>query len=160
MLPSQRYSTWAKNRSVRLAGHDYRAHAPYHVIIQAANGKAPFRSSDLAQMACRHIFLFSELLRFYLGAFCLMPDHLHLLFSPADSGLSVSAIVGRYKGRTTNESWKLGWSGRLWQRRFYDHIVRRDESVPDTARYIIENPERAGLPPGYEYRWHDPMVAV
>ena len=73
-----------------------------------------------------------------------MPDHLHVLLSPDRSGMSLGDLIGRIRGTTTNESWKLGWSGQLWQKRFYDHIVRKSEGVTEVARYIFENPDRKG----------------
>jgi hypothetical protein len=33
----------------------------------------------------------------------------------------------------------------LWQRSYYDHILREDEDVVGVARYVLENPVRAGL---------------
>jgi REP element-mobilizing transposase RayT len=87
-----------------------------------------------------------------------MPDHLHLLCSPDQSGLTIGSIIGRYKGLTTSESWRCGLSGRLWQARYFDHIVRKTENVCNVARYIYENPDRKGLSPEYPYRWVHPNL--
>ncbi|MFC5526621.1 transposase [Rhodanobacter ginsengisoli] len=46
------------------------------------------------------------------------------------------------------------FEGRLWEKGFHDHALRRDESVEKAARYIIANPVRAGLvrdPMDYPY---------
>jgi len=153
-----RYKTWSRNRSVRLTGHDYRENLPYHVIIHARRGARPFDIQQLSEMVCRELTTMSNRLSIYLGAYCLMPDHMHILLSPAGSNLSLGEFVGRFKGRTTNESWRLGWKGRLWQARFYDHIVRRGESVAETARYIIENPQRAGDRCERALCWFDPVL--
>ncbi|GMU34524.1 MAG: transposase [Planctomycetia bacterium] len=152
------YRMWSRSRSVRLPGYDYREHAPYHITICAIPGSRPFDDEHRAEMVCRTLREYSESLRFYLAAYCLMPDHMHVLLSPAGSGLSVGQFIGRFKGKTTNESWKLDWRGPLWQPRFHDHIVRRDESIRDTARYIIENALKAGFGEAYPHRWADPDV--
>ena len=79
-----------------------------------------------------------------LLAYCLMPDHMHLLVQPED-GVDVVAFVRRVKSRTTRIYWSEGEAGRLWQRGFYDHVLRGDEDVLHTARYVLANPVRAGL---------------
>jgi hypothetical protein len=49
------------------------------------------------------------------------------------------------KGMTTNRSRKIGWHGKLWQPRFYDHIVRAEENLRPIAEYILANPPRKKL---------------
>ncbi len=75
---------------------------------------------------------------------------------PACSAPAVGpARDARASTATTNESWKLGWGGRLWQPRFYDHIVRKSEGIAEVARYIFENPDRKGLADDYPFRFVD-----
>src|SRR5688572_33482436 len=57
----------------------------------------------------------------WVGAYCLMPDHLHFVSGSKREGSSVLIFVERFKGKTTNASWQHGWSGRLWQKRRHDH---------------------------------------
>jgi REP element-mobilizing transposase RayT len=54
-------------------------------------------------------------------------------------------FVRRFKGRSTRVFWQHGGKGKLWQRGFYDHILRAEEGLPEVARYILANPVRAGL---------------
>mgnify|MGYP003730669011 CR=1 FL=1 len=77
--------------------------------------------------------------------YCLMPDHLHFLVSVAEEGASVLVFTERFKGKTTNASWKSGWQGKLWQPRYYDHVIRKEESLVKIAQYILDNPVRKGL---------------
>jgi putative transposase len=74
-----------------------------------------------------------------------MPDHLHFLVSPRQDGISVLTFTDQLKGKATNRSWKAGWQGKLWQPRYYDHVIRTDESLVAIARYIVENPVRKGF---------------
>ncbi len=148
-----KYRTWGRNRSVRLPDFDYTDHAPYHVTVRAHPGTAPFGQSPIAEMVCITLTEFLEEVGAYLGAFCLMPDHLHVLLSPDCSKLLLGDVVGRFKGLTTNKSWTVGWSGALWQPRFHDHIVRKREGITAVAQYIYENPDRKGLPEDYPYRF-------
>ena len=72
-------------------------------------------------------------------------NHIHFLISPEFDGVSVLTYVNQFKGKTTNFSWDIGWQGKLWQPRFYDHIVRTDENLLAIAEYILANPVRKGL---------------
>jgi REP element-mobilizing transposase RayT len=75
-------------------------------------------------------------------AACLMPDHLHWLIADAREMIT---SVRRLKSFSTSVAWHQGHCGRLWQRSFWDHVLRKDEDLSKVARYIIENPVRKGL---------------
>jgi REP element-mobilizing transposase RayT len=92
--------------------------------------------------------------RCWVGAYCLMPDHLHFVAGPVEHGAPLLTFVERFKGRTTNESWKHDVSGRLWQRRFHDHVVREAEGLEAIYDYVLNNPVNAGLVGEREdWRW-------
>jgi len=77
-------------------------------------------------------------------AYCVMPDHVHILVDAPDKygGIDfVKVVKGRFAG--SSRSAQLHTS--LLQRGFYDHILRKDENVMAVARYIIANPVRAGI---------------
>ena len=86
----------------------------------------------------------SARMRVTLIAYCLMPDHVHLLVRP-EGGENVVDFVRRVKSRATRVYWSEGGAGRLWQRGFYDHILREDEDLEHVVRYVLANPVRAGL---------------
>jgi REP element-mobilizing transposase RayT len=88
-------------------------------------------------------------------AYCLMPDHLHLLVAPG-SGNLVDLISG-WKRFTGGCLKRAGLDGPFWQRGFFDHALRREEDVRRVAEYIVHNPVRAGLTGrwrDYPYSWH------
>jgi REP element-mobilizing transposase RayT len=102
---------------------------------------------------------------FDLLAFCFMPDHVHLLVS-TDAGSDLVGLVHSFKQRTAwwfrNRDAAGGLKAspppgpRLWQKSYYDHVVRDDEALSAVVRYIIENPARARLvesPEDYPYSW-------
>jgi REP-associated tyrosine transposase len=68
----------------------------------------------------------------------LMPDHLHMLAS-FNAEFGMTKIVRNWKRYLAT---KLGIN---WQRDFFDHRLRSDESFSDKANYILQNPVRAGL---------------
>ncbi len=91
--------------------------------------------------------------RVVLHAFCLMPDHLHLLASPI-RGASLVDFVRAFKSRSTRLAWSWGQAGTIWQPRFYDHFMRGDEDTRHIAEYILNNPVRRGIVSEWrEYPW-------
>jgi len=90
-----------------------------------------------------------------LFAWCIMPDHVHLLVECEN----LAGFVRRFKGRATVAARSVDPDRRLWQRSFYDHLLRGDEDVLTVVRYIWGNPVRAGIvrKPG-EYRWSGSAV--
>jgi putative transposase len=51
-----------------------------------------------------------------------------------------------YFKQLTGYEFKRENGKRLWQKSYYDHILRKQESVAKVVRYILENPVRKGLP--------------
>jgi REP element-mobilizing transposase RayT len=74
-----------------------------------------------------------------------MPDHLHWLVQVSPLGL-LSSIVRNVKSHSARRIRVLRCSIEVvWQSGFHDHMMRKDENLVATARYIIANPVRAGI---------------
>jgi REP element-mobilizing transposase RayT len=71
--------------------------------------------------------------------FLLMPDHVHGLVSFPPSGKPLQAVVSQWK------EWSAKEIGIGWQRDFFEHRLRHDESRRQKADYILENPVRKQL---------------
>jgi REP-associated tyrosine transposase len=73
-----------------------------------------------------------------LPLFLLMPDHVHMLatFGP---NAGMGKVIRNWKRHTARHT------GIRWQRDFFDHRLRNDESLEEKAAYILNNPVRAGL---------------
>jgi putative transposase len=112
------------------------------ITIHAYNKLKPFTNDAINQMAINTLLSEQQRLRCRVYTYCLMPDHIHFLISPEIDGVSVLNYVDQFKGKTTNLSWDLGWNGKLWQPRYYDHVVRADEDLWAIGEYICENPVR------------------
>ena len=86
-------------------------------------------------------------------AHVILPDHLHWLVRPSD-GTSFSDLVRAVKRDVT---WRLkgtGIEGPLWQKRFYDHVIRDRDDLARHLDYVHYNPVKHGyaLRP-LDYRW-------
>jgi len=79
-----------------------------------------------------------------VGRYVIMPDHLHLFVCGPDD-LELGRWVGMLK-QCLEKQVVLGGSARhFWQRRFFDHVLRSDESYNQKWNYVRANPVRAGL---------------
>ena len=73
----------------------------------------------------------------------ILPDHVHWILRPQD-GMRFSDIVATVK---RNVSWRLkelGVRGPLWQRRFYDHVIRDENDLARHLDYVHFNPVKHG----------------
>jgi len=81
---------------------------------------------------------------FLLHAYCVMPDHMHILAEGGRLEANVLQFVRIFKIRTAFE-FRKARKLRLWEKSFYDHILRRADAVEDVASYIWWNPVRKNL---------------
>ncbi len=77
-------------------------------------------------------------------AYCLMPDHLHLL-ARTPAGIRFDEFIRHFKQLTGFRLPREGTAKWVWQPSYYDHAVRREEDLGEVADYIWSNPVRAGL---------------
>jgi putative transposase len=74
-------------------------------------------------------------------AYCLMPDHLHVVLSVTQPGGDAEKWVRYFKRETAVA---LGTPG-MWQRSYWDRHARVSEDVVAMVEYTLANPARAGL---------------
>ena len=84
----------------------------------------------------------------------IMSDHVHTVFQLREKQ-TLSKLIQSFKRFTTKQiNAKLARSRSVWQENYYDHGIRRDESLNEIIRYCYENPVRAGIvgqPKDYPY---------
>ena len=73
-----------------------------------------------------------------------MPDHVHLLAVGCQPSSNCRRFITRAK-QFSGYHYQRAFNERLWQRYGYEHVLRPSEDVFGVARYILENPIRAGL---------------
>ena len=138
-------TTWNHHRARPLRLERYPA-LPVHVILTTYRRYSLFRDARNAEPVFR---CFAEHERTL--ALALMPDHLHWLLADA-SGLP--DVMRRVKSFTTREVRRATGVGRIWQRSYFDAVIRDAALCGRVARYIVENPVRAGLcGEGRTYPW-------
>jgi REP element-mobilizing transposase RayT len=83
--------------------------------------------------------------RYHLLAWCVMPNHVHVLIE-TKSGVLLDGIVHSWKSFTANEANRLlGRKGAFWQREYFDRFIRDEKHLRATIEYIEQNPVKAGL---------------
>ena len=109
-------------------------HERRHLFVQLA----PVARSiaQIGHAACRDAFA--------VLAYCFMPDHLHLLVEGMSETSDLVAFARVVKQRTSYYCFRATKTP-VWQKGYYEHVLRNDESVLAVARYILANPVRAGL---------------
>ena len=155
-------------RSIRLWGYEYTQSGAYFITICTQNRDCLFgevvkgimNANEIGQMIQS---VWDELPQHYPGmdvdAFVVMPNHIHgiILLTPDKTGqpqgvaptMSLMDVVHRFKSLTTaryrqgvvQRRWQP-FPGRLWQRNYYEHIIRHEEALNRAREYIVLNPLR------------------
>lgn len=113
---------------------------------------------DLVVSAARHF----HQNRYVLHEIVCMPDHVHIILTPntRENGAewSISQIVHSLKGYTAHRiNQDRHRSGKLWQKGFYERVIRSERDLREKVRYVWENPLRGGLvedPALYPHTWN------
>ena len=117
---------------------------PHHVTQRGNRRQQTFFSDEDYAEYRRLMAAFCARCRTETWAYCLMPNHVHLIMVPSTpDGLrcTLGETHRRYT-RMINE--RQGWSGHLWQERFHSFVMDEPHLLA-AARYIERNPVRAGL---------------
>jgi len=83
--------------------------------------------------------------RYDLLAHVVMPNHVHALLTPKEEN-RLDKILHSWKSFTAKAiNQTLDRTGEVWQHESYDHILRTPDAAWAVARYIKENPAKAGI---------------
>lgn len=78
-----------------------------------------------------------------------MPNHIHAIIIIGCNGTetersrpfpTLSTIIGLYKSGVSKKIHKASPNLKIWQKSFYDKIIRNQKGYEEVCRYIIENP--------------------
>ena len=143
-------------KNIRLKNYDYQQNGLYFVTICIQN-----REHLLGEISNKGYFIYdagimvqsvwNNLPKYYKGInvhdFVVMPNHIHGIIELKNSDLNLSEIIRRFKTFTTyqyidgvhHKNWQLFYK-KLWQRNYYEHVIRNDESLEKLQQYILNNP--------------------
>jgi len=150
-------------RSIRLKGYDYSQSGAYFVTICINEGLPtlgeihdgqiyPSSAGEMVQTVWNEMPLYYPDVE--LDAFILMPNHLHGIIIlnhknivQTHTPMTLGDVIHRFKSLTTTKYRRgvneFGWTPfpkKLWQRNYYEQILRNEESLDKIRSYIFNNP--------------------
>lgn len=146
-----------KRKANRLANYDYSQNGAYFITI-CVKDKEPILSKikfnsiypNEIKLSKLGIIVANEILNIEkrfdntkVLDYVIMPNHIHLIIQLDDCSCSLGQIIGSFKSIATLQSKKIGYSNdKLFQRNYYDHIIRNEDDYLTKSNYIKNNPEK------------------
>jgi REP element-mobilizing transposase RayT len=112
--------------------------------LDAGRGECLLRSPQVAELVANTL-RFWDGKRYCMHAWCVMPNHVHVLVQLMP-GEGLAAIVSGWKSVSARRiNRMLHRRGEVWQREYYDHLVRNAGEFARAIDYVRTNPLKAGL---------------
>ena len=145
-------------KDIRLKDFDYSQDGIYFITICSENRKNIFSKIKIKQdlesataelteiglIAEKHIGLLEQRYNFIeIIAHTIMPNHIHLLISvlnETDKKEKISNIIRAYKSLVSTDCAKLLNKRNIFQRSYFDHVIRNEKDLYNTISYIEHNP--------------------
>ena len=151
-----------QRKNVRLQAYDYSTSAAYFVTVCTHDRRrllSSIRRGDpcgrpqpcLTEYGRIIVKCMDEAASLYSVSFdnyVIMPDHIHFICrwdddrATARVAPTLGRIVGALKSSAANQCRKAGLDGKLWQRGYYEHVIRSMQDYRETWEYIDGNPAR------------------
>ena len=147
-----------KRKSPRLTGYDYSTNGAYFITICTKDKKPIFGYVGADSISARTIRrTFIETIQKYpqiaSPIFTVMPNHFHAIITieraDMESAPTISEVIQSFKRYSTIECIKLVKKGKIskfdkqiWQRSFYDHVIRDEKGYIKIWNYIEGNPSK------------------
>lgn len=132
------------HKNMRLQPDNYRGEKTYFATLCFHNRRRIGSNPRVASWLVDCLRKIAAQKSFLVHAYCVMPDHLHLLIQGAAPDSDLMAFVELFKQDTGFRF--LAKTGRqLWQFKYYDRILRKVEAANRIAGYIWMNPVRQGI---------------
>jgi putative transposase len=128
----------------RLPAESYRGQQAYFLTLCVRDRKSVLSDSMLVSALLALLEETCAAHSFHVYAFCFMPDHLHLILVGESDSSELARLIRAFKEAASAVARKSGVSN-LWQKGFYDHVLRSGKSLDEAAWYIFLNPVRVGL---------------
>jgi putative transposase len=141
------------HKNIRLYAPLYTGQKSYFITLCCAHRHHLFANPTRTEQLIERLRSISTIYRFSIYAYCVMPDHFHALVKGLEDASNLLRFIKNLK-QITSDEYKKDHTGDLWQKKFYDHILRKHDRADAVAGYIWMNPVRARLcaaPQEYPY---------
>lgn len=155
-----------KRKNLRLVNYNYNQNGAYSITVCTDNKKhilshivGAIHESPEIQLS-KYGYIVDKIIkslpdRFSISVdnYVIMPNHIHLLItindpnvraiheSPLQQRSLISKVIGYLKMNASKEIHSSGYNGDIWQRSFYDHIIRNEIDYNEIWQYIDTNPK-------------------
>lgn len=160
-LPQSLVAQWREElRSLRassgLQTENYAQHdhgRRIHDALDRGYGSCFLREDRIAKII-EDALLHFDGARYALHAWCVMPNHVHTLFTPR-ADFKMSEILHSWKSFTAHECNKvLERTGKFWEREPFDRYIRNQRHFQNAVAYIENNPVKGRLfEEAKDWRW-------
>jgi len=137
-------------RIARIIGVGY----PHHIVQRGNNRERVFLDPGDYERYLSFLSKYSEEKEASVLAYCLMPNHIHLLVRPSEAEALPKMMLGITVCYSKYFNGENGRTGRLWECRYHSTVVDGDSYLWTVSKYIENNPVRAGIvkrPEDYPY---------
>lgn len=125
----------------------------YHIIIRGNNQQNIFNDDEDRLILLNRIQKYSSELNIHIYAYCLMNNHVHMLIGNANPNMSKFMLkLNTSYSRLFNMKYER--SGHLFQGRYLSKPVKNNAICMKVIRYILQNPQKAGLGRYDEFIWN------
>ena len=119
-------------------------HYPHHVTQRGNRRQRVFFNDEDYIFYKKTIAAALSQAQVELWAYCLMPNHVHLVVVPETEEGLCDLFSKAHRDYTRRINFREGWRGHLWQERFHSFVMDENYLLA-TVRYVELNPVRAGL---------------
>jgi len=132
-----------RHNAPRLHSFNYKGSYSYFLTLSCYKRNPYFLDSSTVHLLIPILITTSTKFDFTIYVYCFMPNHLHLL-TTGGADADLPRFVQAFKQKSSY-TFRCTKGMKLWQRSYYDHVLRHDEALADIAKYILNNPVRGGL---------------
>ena len=129
----------------RIKGYDYSQNNFYFITICTDQKKCIFgkvnslnKFGEIVEKALKKIEEHFSGIR--IDKYVIMPNHIHVIVEIAGKGSNLINAVGSFKSAVTKKIHETDPELKVWQRSFYDHVIRNQKSYEKIWNYIETNP--------------------
>jgi len=133
-----------RRKNIRVPAERYVGRQLYFVTLCFHNRCRLGANPRIARWIIARLRKHAAACEFFVHAYCVMPDHVHMLVGGAAEASNMLKFVMSFKQETSLEFARRTHRP-LWQFKYYDHILRGRDAADRVAWYIWSNPVRKGL---------------
>ncbi len=123
----------------------------FEELLDRGSGACPMNDPRCAEVIADTLHQFDGK-QYRLLAWSVMPNHVHLV-ARLLPGATLSQVLHSLKSFTAKRiNAILKRSGSVWQREYYDRLIRDADELNRAVSYVVRNPEKAKLP---NWRWYE-----